>query len=157
MFPTVRRRPGGRRLAVERTRASRRRIRWGVNQRTSPCYSSGKLPVVAYWRLAGGLGVELHLRGNRFPGGVGAVSGRGTSTSQTATAGVPFAFRYGLTHRVQLFVNASVGWANTELSAARRFARYFRGNYRLIYRVMDRRIDILTVFRGAQILRESDL
>ena len=32
-----------------------------------------------------------------------------------------------------------------------------QGNYRLIYRVSDRRVDILAVFHGAQLLDESDL
>jgi addiction module RelE/StbE family toxin len=32
-----------------------------------------------------------------------------------------------------------------------------QGNYRLIYRVSDRRVDILTVFHGAQLLDGSDL
>jgi len=32
-----------------------------------------------------------------------------------------------------------------------------QGNYRLIYRVSESRVDILTVFHGARILRESDL
>lgn len=32
-----------------------------------------------------------------------------------------------------------------------------QGNYRLIYRVSERRVDILTVFHGAQLLRQSDL
>ena len=32
-----------------------------------------------------------------------------------------------------------------------------QGNYRLIYRISDRRVDILTVFHGAQLLDESDL
>jgi addiction module RelE/StbE family toxin len=32
-----------------------------------------------------------------------------------------------------------------------------QGNYRLIYRLSEKRIDILTVFHGARILRGSDL
>lgn len=31
-----------------------------------------------------------------------------------------------------------------------------QGNYRLIYRVAERRIDILTVFHSAQLLRDTD-
>ena len=32
-----------------------------------------------------------------------------------------------------------------------------QGNYRLVYRVSNFRVDILTVFHGAQVLREFDL
>jgi len=32
-----------------------------------------------------------------------------------------------------------------------------QGNYRLIYRVSDRRVDILTVFPGARLLTDSDI
>jgi len=32
-----------------------------------------------------------------------------------------------------------------------------QGNYRLIYRVSDQRVDILTVFHGARLLTDSDI
>ncbi len=32
-----------------------------------------------------------------------------------------------------------------------------QGNYRLIYRVSDQRVDVLTVFHGARLLTDSDI
>ncbi|MEM9660608.1 MAG: hypothetical protein AAF961_19760 [Planctomycetota bacterium] len=35
--------------------------------------------------------------------------------------------------------------------------RLYQANYRIIYRVSDRRVDILAVYHGSQVLRECDL